>query len=145
MFKEVAALPAVLVTSPVNAGSLAPERMPLLISEASMLLFVNVCVSVVPTSMPLGAATAVVTLAAVRFRMPFVPGSARPEEFWPINVQTFGDEQPNRFCPAIPLVLKKRSPVEQAEGRLDPTLAGRVSAALEKSTLRPCVPKLTRV
>jgi hypothetical protein len=41
MLKAAAVLPGVVVISPVNAGNLAPERMPLLISEASMLLFVN--------------------------------------------------------------------------------------------------------
>lgn len=137
MFKAVTVFPAVVVTSPVRAGSLAPERVPLFTSEASMLLLVSVCVSVVPTSMPVGAATVVVVFAAVLLIMPFVPGSARPAELWPIKDQVLGAEQPYKFCPAVPLVLKNRSPVEQVEGSVVPTRVGRVSVALEKSTFRP--------
>ena len=115
-FKAVTVAPAEVVISPLNAGSLAPEIVPVLISEASMLLFVKVCASFVPTSALLGVATTVVIFAAVRSTMPFAPGSASPEAFWPIKAQLFGDAQPNKFCPAVPLVLKKRSP-RRASGR----------------------------
>lgn len=59
-------------------GMRAAAKTPVLISDASILLFVNVCVSEVPTMIPAGAATAVVTLGAVRTTTPLEPGSAKP-------------------------------------------------------------------
>jgi hypothetical protein len=74
----VVVVPAVVETSPDNAGMRAEENTPELISDASMLLFVRVWVSEVPTTVPVGAGMEVVTFGAVRTTMPFDPGSANP-------------------------------------------------------------------
>jgi hypothetical protein len=110
-----------------------------------MLLLVSVWVSLVPTTAPLGAATVVAVLRAVRTTIPFDPGSlitAVPELNW---AQLFVAGQPYRFAPEGALVLKKSSPGEQVAGRVVPVFTGLVQSALVKSTFRPCVLRLIRV
>ena len=74
-----AVVPAGVEMSPEKLGMRAALRVPLLISEAAMLLLVSVWTSVVPTTVPVGAATAIVILGAVRCTKPFAPGSLSKE------------------------------------------------------------------
>lgn len=101
---------------------------PLLISDASMLLFVNVWVSEVPTIVPAGAATAVVTFGAVRTTTPFDPGSVKPlpEPVETSIVQVLVAVQAYKFAPAGAAMLKYISPTVQVAGSDVPVFIGRV-------------------
>lgn len=139
----VTVLPAEVEMSPENAGSRAPERVPELIWDALILLFVKVCVSLVPTIAPAGALTAEVVLTPVRTTMPFDPGSPSPAgELVDWTTQVFTAVQAYKFFPATASVLKNRSPGEQVAGRAVPVFRGRVKGALVKSIFLPWVARL---
>src|SRR4051794_7798247 len=109
--------------SPENAGRRAADNVPVLIWDASMLLLVSVCVSLVPTIAPTGAPTADVVLTPVRTTIPFEPGSPSPAGALADDdcaTHVFTAVQAYKFWPAAALVLKKRSPGEHVPGRAVP-------------------------
>jgi hypothetical protein len=139
----VALEPAEVDISPEKAGSRAADKVPALISDALMLLFVSVCVSLVPTMAPTGAVTAEVVLTPVRTTIPFEPGSPSPAgALVDSGTQVFTAVQPYKFCPDAASVLKKRSPGEHVPGRAVPVFTGLVKGALVKSMFLPCVARL---
>src|SRR5438874_414644 len=95
----VALEPADVDTSPENAGSRVADRVPMLIWDASMLLLVSVCESLVPTIAPSGAPTAEVVLTPVRKTIPLEPGSPSPAgALDDCGTQVFTAVQAYKFC-----------------------------------------------
>jgi hypothetical protein len=117
--------PEAVETSPDRAGIRAGGKTPVVISDASMLLFVSVCVSVVPTIGPLGAATAVVVSRAVRTITPFAPGSARAAAV-ACTIHVLLAMQAYKFLPTAPARFRYISPVLQVAGSDVPVFSGRV-------------------
>ena len=131
LFKSVTGRLPLTPVVKLIVGMRAEAIVPVLISEASMLLFVSVCVSEVPTMVPAGAATADVTFGAVRTTTPFAPGSAKPllppvEPEEASTVQVLVAVQAYKFRPAGAAMLKYMSPVVQVAGSDVPVFIGRV-------------------